>query len=187
VPVTVDITDRTAIVALAAQASDVNLLINNAGVVTFGGILDVPDDTLEATFRTNFYGSLAMARAFVPVIERRGGGAIVNVLTMLALASMPSMSAYNASKAAAWSATQSLRAALRDRGIAVHAVFPSAVDTEMLASVDTIKVSPQEVATGIVAGIADGREDIFPDAMSVKSYAAWLKDHKQMERRFARL
>jgi NAD(P)-dependent dehydrogenase (short-subunit alcohol dehydrogenase family) len=185
VPVEIDVTDQSLVEALAAKARDVNVLINNAGVIAFGSILDVPLATIEDTFRTNVYGSLLMARAFVPVIEKNGGGAIVNILSLLALASMPSVAAYSASKTAAWSMTQSLRAAVSSKGIAVHAVFPSSVDTDMVRGVDIAKATPTEVAAAVVAGVAEGREDIFPDAISAKLYAAWTQDHKKLERRFA--
>jgi short-subunit dehydrogenase len=187
VPVEIDITDQPHVEELANKASDVDMLINNAGVIAFGSILDVPLTAIEHTFRTNFYGSLLMARTFTPVIEKNGGGAIVNVLSLLALASMPSVAAYSAAKAAAWSMTQSLRAALSGKGIAVHAVFPSTVDTDMVRGVDIAKATPTEVAAAIVAGIAEGREDIFPDPISAKLYAAWTQDHKKLERRFARM
>lgn len=184
-PLVVDVTDGAAIEALPVQAPDVNLLINNAGVLGFANILDAPLDAVAREFGTNFYGKLMMARAFAPVIERNGGGAIVNMLTLVALASAPGMAAYNASKAAAWSMTQSLRASLSGKRIAVHGVFPGAVDTDMLAAVAMPKTSPAAVAAAIVQGIAEGREDIFPDPMAEAVYAAWKVDHKAVERQFA--
>ena len=184
-PVVLDVTNRDQVAALPARLTDVTLLVNNAAVLHFGGILDVPLDTLMAELDTNFYGKLVMARAFAPVIERNGGGAIVNMLTLVALASMPGLSVYNASKAAAWSMTQSLRASLAGKGVAVHGVFPGAVDTDMLAGVEMPKAAPEDVAAAIVAGVAANQEDIFPDAMSVRVYAAWKQDHKAIERQFA--
>ena len=184
-PVLLDVTDRGQVAALPARLHDVTLLINNAAVLHFGGILDVPLDTMAAELDTNFFGKLLMARAFAPVIERNGGGAIVNMLTLVALASMPGLSVYNASKAAAWSMTQSLRASLAGKGVAVHAVFPGAVDTDMLAGVEMPKAAPEDVAAAIVAGVAADQEDIFPDPMSAQVYAAWKQDHKAIERQFA--
>jgi NAD(P)-dependent dehydrogenase (short-subunit alcohol dehydrogenase family) len=184
-PVPLDVTDRDQVAALPARLRDVTVLVNNAGILHFGGILDVPLDAMAAQLDTNFYGKLLMARAFAPVIERNGGGAIVNMLTLVALASMPGLAVYNASKAAAWSMTQSLRASLAERGVAVHAVFPGAVDTDMLAGVEMPKTSPEDVAAAIVAGVAAGEEDIFPDPMSAQVYAAWKQDHKAVERQFA--
>ncbi len=185
VPISIDVTNREWVKALPAKAPDVNLLINNAGVLDFGSILDVPLEAIARDFDTNFYGKLIMARAFAPVIERNGGGAIVNILTLVALASMPGLAAYNASKAAAWSMTQSLRASIAGRGIAVHAVFPGAVDTDMLAGVDMPKTPPADIAAAVVSGIIAGQEDIFPDTMSAGLYAAWKTDHKSVEKQFA--
>jgi len=184
-PVSVDVTDDKAIAALAERTRDVTLLVNNAGVLDFGPVLDAPLTAFERNFATNFYGVLAASRAFAPVIERNGGGAIVNILTLVALASMPGLGVYNASKAAAWSLTQSLRASLAGRNIAVHGVFPGAVDTDMLAGVEMPKARQEEVATAIVAGVSQSREDIFPDAMSASLYDAWRKDHKAVEKQFA--
>jgi NAD(P)-dependent dehydrogenase (short-subunit alcohol dehydrogenase family) len=184
-PVSLDVTDEKAIAAVAAAAGDVTLLINNAGVLDFGAVLEAPLTAFERNFATNFYGVLATSRAFAPVIGRNGGGAIVNILTLVALASQPGLGVYNASKAAAWSLTQSLRASLTGRNISVHGVFPGAVDTDMLAGVEMPKARPEDVAAAIIAGVSQSREDIFPDAMSSSLYDAWRKDHKAVEKQFA--
>lgn len=180
-----DVTNHQRVAALPNEAGDANLLINNAGVLDFGGILDVPLDAVKRNVETNFYGKLLMARAFAPVIERNGGGAIVNMLSLVSLVSAPGLSGYNASKAAAWSMTLSLRASLAAKGVTVHGVFPAGVDTDMLAGVDVPKASPVEVAKAVVAGLASNQEDIFPDAMSTQVYAAWKQDHKAVEKQFA--
>ena len=185
IPLQLDVTNREQIGALPTQASDVNLLINNAGTLAFGSILDLSTDTVASQFETNFYGPLNMARAFVPVIEKNGGGTIVNILTVVALASMPGLAAYNASKAASWSMTQSLRASVAEKGITVHAVFPGPVDTAMAAEIKFDKTSPDAVSTAILSGIEAGEEDIFPDPMSTQVYAAWKQDHKAIEKQFA--
>ena len=184
-PLLVDVTNRQLVHDLAQKAPDVTILLNNAGVLDFGSIVDAPLEAVQRNFETNFYGKLNMARAFAPVIERNGGGAIVNILTLVALASMPGLAVYNASKAAAWSMTQSLRASLAGKKIAVHGVFPGAVDTDMLAGVEMPKTPPSDVAAAVVKGIIAGQEDIFPDAMSSSLYDAWKKDHKAVERQFA--
>jgi len=185
VAVPLDVTDDASVVALAKRADDVTLLVNNAGVLDFGSVLDAPRAAFERNFAANFYGVLAMSKAFAPVIEQNGGGAVVNILTLVALASMPGLGVYNASKAAAWSLNQSLRAALSRRNIAVHGVFPGAVDTDMLAGVEMPKTSPADVAKAIVAGVSTVVEDIFPDPMSSSVYEAWRKDHKAVEKQFA--
>jgi NAD(P)-dependent dehydrogenase (short-subunit alcohol dehydrogenase family) len=185
IAVTLDVTDEASVAALAKRADDVTLLVNNAGVLDFGSVLDAPRQAFERNFAANFYGVLSMSKAFAPVIERNGGGAIVNILTLVALASMPGLGVYNASKAAAWSLNQSLRAALSSRKVVVHGVFPGAVDTDMLAGVDMPKTSPADVAKAIVAGVSRAAEDIFPDPMSSSLYDAWRKDHKAVEKQFA--
>lgn len=181
----VNVTDHTSVSQLTEQAPDVDLLINNAGVLSFGNILDTPLETIQHQFDVNFYGTLNMSRAFVPVLERNGGGAIVNLLTLVALASMPGLAAYNASKAAAWSMTQSLRASVADHNIVVYGVFPGAVDTDMLAGVDMVKTSPVDIVAAVLQGIETNQEDIFPDPMSTQVYTAWKQDHKAVEKQFA--
>jgi NAD(P)-dependent dehydrogenase (short-subunit alcohol dehydrogenase family) len=180
-----DVADPSSIEAAAKAAPDVTLLVNNAGVLDFGSALDIPLPAVTRNFEVNFYGPLLMARAFAPVIERQGGGAIVNLSSVVALASMPGLAGYNASKAALWSLTQSLRGSLAPRGVAVHGVFPGPVDTDMAAEITFPKTSPADVARAIVQGVAEDSEDIFPDAMSRQVYESWKADHKAVERQFA--
>jgi NAD(P)-dependent dehydrogenase (short-subunit alcohol dehydrogenase family) len=183
--VSLDVSNREQISSLRDGVPDLRLLINNAGVLDFGSALDVPLEAVDRNLAVNFYGPLLMARALAPVIEKEGGGAIVNLVTIVAFASMPALAGYNASKAAAWSLTQSLRASLASRGIAVHGVFPGPVDTDMAASIPLQKTSPRDVANAILDGVASGKEDIFPDPMSKSVYEAWRADHKAVERQFA--
>lgn len=185
VPLVVDVTDQAQIDAAAARAGGVNLLINNAGVLDFGSFLEATPAQVERNFATNFFGSLNMSKAFAPAIEANGGGTIVNLLTLVALASMPGLSAYNASKAAAWSMTQSLRGSLASRGIKVMGVFPGAVDTDMIAGLDMPKTPAAQIADAIVEGLEADREDVFPDPMSASLYEQWKHDHKAVERQFA--
>lgn len=180
-----DVTRPDELAAAATLAPDANLLFCNAGVLDFGSLLDAPVDALHRNMDTNYYGMLHTTRAFAPIIERNGGGAVVHILTLVALASMPGLGVYNASKAAAWSMTQSLRADLSKRNIQVHAVFPGAVDTDMIRAIDMPKTSPSEVARAVLEGVEAGTEDIFPDAMSQQLYSAWKADHKAVERQFA--
>ncbi len=185
IPLQLDVTNHEQINSISGQTVDVNLLFNNAGVLTFGSILDVSTEAIASQFATNFYGTLNMARAFVPIIEKNQGGAIVNVLTVVSLASMPGLSSYSASKAATWSMTQSLRASVAAKGIAVHGVFPGPVDTDMAAGIDMAKTSPADIAAAVLLGIETEQADIFPDSMSTQLYAAWKQDHKAVEKQFA--
>jgi len=184
VPLQIDVTDEHQVAAAAATATDVNLLINNAGVLEFGSVLDAPAEAFERNLSVNFYGLLRTTRAFAPALVENKGS-VVDILTLVALASMPGLGVYNASKAAAWSLTQSLRADFAKRGVRVFAVFPGAVDTDMLRGVDMPKTAPQLIAREVIAGIEAGTEDIFPDVMSKQIYGAWAADHKAVERQFA--
>lgn len=185
VPLQLDVTNPQQAAAAARQASDVTVLINNAGVADYGSVLDVPEETLRRDLETNYFGALGLVRAFVPVIEKNGGGAIANVLSIVSFVSVPRLGAYTASKAAAWSMTQSIRGDLAARGISVHGVFPGPVDTDMARDFDMAKATPASVADAILDGLANGDEDIFPDAMAQQTYGTWRQDHKAVERQFA--
>lgn len=185
VPVKLDITDRAQVKAVAEKTGDTTILINNAGVLAFGSLLDSPLEMIVRDLETNYYGTLNMIRAFAPLIESNGGGAIVNVLTLVSLASMAGIGGYSASKAAAFSLTQAVRAELKSKNISVHGVFPGAIDTEMIAGMEMPKTSPQIVAAAIIKGITDGAEDIFPDPMSEQMSRVWLKNPKELEKTFA--
>jgi len=179
-----DVTDAAEVAAAARAAAEVSLVINNAGVLSAFGLLTTPREAVEREFATNVFGMLAVTRAMLPALERSGGGAIANVLTVVALASMPGLGGYAASKAAAWSMTQALRAELRGKGVRVHAVFPGPVDTDMAREITLPKTSAAEVARAIVAGIAAGEDDIVPDPMSREVFAQWRRDPKALEQQF---
>lgn len=187
IPLRLDTTDPAQITAAAEHASDLNLLINNAGTAAFGVLIDSPREAITRDLETNYYGTLDMVRAFAPVLDSNRPGAIFNMITIVALASMPGLGGYNASKAAVWSLTQSIRADLAPRGVEVFGVYPGAVDTDMIRDLDMPKTSPRAIAAAVVSGIEAGSEDIFPDAMSAELYESWRTDHKSVERQFAEL
>lgn len=184
VPVHLDVTNAAHVALVAGQAGDVNILFNNAGVLNFGSVLDAPSASFNQNFDVNFYGVLHITRAFAPALTAHHG-AVVNILTLVALASMPGLGAYNASKAAAWSLTQSFRADFAKRDVKVFSVFPGAVDTDMLKGVEMPKAAPADVASAVLNGVEADEEDIFPDPMSRQVYARWAADHKAIERQFA--
>jgi NAD(P)-dependent dehydrogenase (short-subunit alcohol dehydrogenase family) len=119
------------------------------------------------------------------VLEKRGNGAIANVISIVGLASMFSIGGYSASKAALFSATQAMRAELKAKNISVHGIFPGPIDTDMSRNFDMPKTSAQVAAENIVKGIITGQEDIFPDPMSLQLSELWAKDPKGLERQFA--
>jgi NAD(P)-dependent dehydrogenase (short-subunit alcohol dehydrogenase family) len=186
VAIKLDVTDVSDAEAAADQARDVNLLINNAAIATLAPLTATPLTVVRDSMETNFFGIVNVTNAFIPVLEPHRG-AIVNMLTFVALASMPAFAAYNASKAAGWSLTQSLRADLAGRGIAVHGVFPGAVDTDMIRALEMPKTPAVDVARAVLSGVEAGDEDIFPDPMAQQLYAAWRQDHKAVERQLATL
>ena len=167
VPVALDITSPDDVAAAAALAHDVTLVINNAGISTGTGVL--ADDALAGgrlEFETNVFGPLAVSRAFAPVLAANGGGAIVNVLSVLSWLAMPPAAMYSASKAAAWSLTNSLRVELAPQGTLVVGVHVGFMDTDMAAHVDAPKVSPESVAEATLEALRDGRPEVLADDTS---------------------
>jgi NAD(P)-dependent dehydrogenase (short-subunit alcohol dehydrogenase family) len=185
VPIRFDLLDRGSIEDAAKRASDATLLINNASTAIFAPPLDADVGSIAREMDVNYRGTYHTIRAFVPVLRAHGGGHIVNVLSLLSLASTPPMTGYSASKAAAHSLTQALRPALAPQGIAVHGVYPGGIDTDMLAGIDAPKTAPAEVAAGILAGLEAGLEDIFPDPNSRAMSEIWWRDPKRFERAFS--
>jgi NAD(P)-dependent dehydrogenase (short-subunit alcohol dehydrogenase family) len=166
VPLAVDVTDPASVAAAAEAAGDVTLRVNNAGITTDTNLFTGDLDSARREMDTNFFGTLSVARAFTPVIERNGGGAILNVLSVLSWRSLPDTSGYCASKAAAWSMTNALRVELADRGIVVTGLHVGLMDTDMAAGEDAPKSDPAEVAVLAVDAIAAGAYEILADDVS---------------------
>ena len=185
VPVTFDLTDTSVIRAAAAGCADATLLINNASTAEFAGPLDAEPAAIRREMAVNFEGTYATIRAFVPVLEANGGGHIVNVLSLLSLASTPPMTGYSASKAAAHSLTQALRPVLAAKGISVHGVYPAGIDTDMLAGIDAPKTPAAAVAGRLLDGLTADQEDIFPDPNAEAMSQLWWRDPKGFERAFS--
>ncbi|MGP4091033.1 SDR family oxidoreductase [Streptomyces sp. KR55] len=172
VPVAVDITDHESVGAASRQAQDVTLLINNAGATTRAGILTADLEAFRLEFETHVVGTLAMSRAFAPVLGRNGGGAIVNVLSVLSWVSLPVSAGYAAAKAAEWSVTNALRVALAKQGTQVTALHVSYLATDMAANVPGPKSDPGEVARATLDGVAAGHHEVLADDVSRQVQAA---------------
>jgi NAD(P)-dependent dehydrogenase (short-subunit alcohol dehydrogenase family) len=188
VPLSLDITDAASLAAAAEQASDVSLLINNAGVLASYDVLASSTDDIARDFAVNFYGTLAATKAFLPALERAGkreGAAVVNVLSIVSLSNLPGLGGYSASKAAAYSLTQALRPSLSKANINVHAVLAGAIDTDMVRSMNMVKTSPADVARAIIEAVDQGLEDVFPDPMSKALFATFRSDPKALEQQLA--
>jgi NAD(P)-dependent dehydrogenase (short-subunit alcohol dehydrogenase family) len=184
-PLTLDVTDAAQIQAAAEGVESLDILINNAGV-------SLPDDlsdraALEQHLAVNLFGTYGVTQALLPSLTR-SQGAIVNVVSLAAFASVPVMPAYSISKAAVFSLSQSLRALLAGRGVSVHAVMSGPVDTDMTRGLDIPKASPESVARAIFDGIENGEEEIFPDPMSAAMGHGWRSGEvKAFERQNAAL
>lgn len=184
VPLRLDITDNAQIGAAASVATDVRLLVNNAGTAEFADPFAAERAAVAREMSVNHTGTFDVIRGFAPVIEAAGGGAVVNVLTLLSFTSMPAMAGYSASKAAAHSMTQAIRPGLAVRGITVHGVYPGAIDTDMLAGIDMPKTPPHEVAAAIVDGVLAGDAEIYPDPMSRRMGELRDQDRQAFEQAF---
>lgn len=164
VPLRLDVTDLDSVRAAATAASDVTLVVNNAGASSGTTLLGSDQRAARQDMETNFFGPLEVTRAFAPVIEANGGGTVLNVLSVLSWAHLPQHGVYAASKAAAWALTGASRAELAGRGIAVSALHVGYMDTDMAAAVPADqKVSPAGVAAQALAAIESGATEVLAD------------------------
>jgi NAD(P)-dependent dehydrogenase (short-subunit alcohol dehydrogenase family) len=165
--VLLDVTKPDTIAAAASECSDVNLLINNAGISLSTGFL-APNaiEAAHSELETNYFGPLAVSRAFAPILAKNGGGAIVNVLSVLSWVALPRAGTYSASKAAAWALTNGLRTALREQGTQVLGVHAGPIDTDMARKLTLPKIKPIDVVRQALSAIEAGREELLADDMT---------------------
>lgn len=189
VPLRLDITKDTEVEQVAKQADDVDLLINNAGIVGHGPFAAFEDPTwLKAApreYETNVVGSLRVSQAFAPVLARQGGGTLVNISSVAGLVGMSGLLTYSATKAAVHSLTQSTREALHGQGTRVVGVYPGPVETEMAREFTFPKASASSVANAILDGLEQGLEEIYPDPLAQEFGAAYAVSPKSLEGRMA--
>lgn len=179
-PIKLDVTNAQDIATAAQTCQDVTILMNNAGVIAPTSFLTAPSvDEARQEMETNYIGALAMVRAFAPHLKRNGGGAIVNMLSVASWFTPPLGGSYSASKYAALSLTQGIRIELRSQGTLVTAVYASYIDTDMAASVNAPKTSPEDIAASIIEGIHNNQEEVLADQSSHEIKAA-LASNPQM-------
>jgi len=184
-PLVLDVTNEAQIQAAVESVEALDILVNNAGLQPYDDLSDRA--TLEQSLAVNLYGPYGVTQAFLPLLTR-SRGAIVNVLSLAAIAAVPFSPAYSISKAAAFSLAQSLRALLARQGLSVHVVLPGPVDTDMSRGLDIPKASPESVARAILDGVEKGEEEIFPDTMSESIAEGWRSGAvKALQRQFAAL
>ncbi|WP_127504730.1 SDR family oxidoreductase [Actinoplanes solisilvae] len=165
IPIEIDITDPAAVERAAKAAGDVTLLINNAGALNPGSVLTGSMEDVRTEMEVNYFAPLTVIRAFAPVIEANGGGAILNVLSVLAWYHVDALGAHNAAKAASWAATGALRSELAPRGVAVTSLLMGWMSTDLAGFIpDDQKVDPAGVARVALDGVAAGLPEVLADA-----------------------
>jgi NAD(P)-dependent dehydrogenase (short-subunit alcohol dehydrogenase family) len=184
-PVTLDVTNAAHIQRAVDEIESLDILINNAGLALYDDLSD--HSVLERHLAVNLFGTYSVTQGFLPLLTR-SQGAIVNNLSLNALAPLPLIPAYSISKAAAFNLTQSLRVLVAARGVRVHAVLTGPVDTDMTRGLDIPKAAPESVARAIFDGVEQGQEEIFPDAMSQSLAQSWRSGPaKALESQYAAL
>lgn len=164
-----DVTKPTDVAAAAAQASDVSLVINNAGIAQPGGILAADsEDVARRLMETNFFAMLRVSKAFAPILKANGGGALLNVLSIASWLNVGSLAAYSASKAAAWSLTNALRIELAGQNTQVMALHMGYVDTDLTRGLDVPKTSPELIVRRALDGLESGADEVLADDVTAQ-------------------
>ncbi|RAY12793.1 short-chain dehydrogenase [Actinomadura craniellae] len=188
VPIRLDVTDPEQVAAAAQSCPDVSLLINNAGLFTNQRLVLTGDpDAARAEMEVNYFGTLAMTRAFAPVLAANGGGAIANVLSVAAMVPAPFMGGYSPAKAAALWLSTITRAELEPQGTQVTALIVGSVDTRMADHVDGTKEDPRDIARAGLTAVAKGEPVADTDWMAVDARARMARDPARYERSLAKL
>ena len=186
VPLALDVTKPEQIAAAAKAAADITLLINNAGVAAFTGVLSARDTAgARAEMEVNYFGVLALTQALRDAPAFRAGGAIINLLSILSLVTLPMAGTYSAAKAAELALTRTLRAELKPRGVQVLGVMPVQVDTAMGADLPEPKLTPAEVAIGTLDALEAGESEVFPGALSQGAAQMFQADPAGMQAHMA--
>jgi NAD(P)-dependent dehydrogenase (short-subunit alcohol dehydrogenase family) len=173
IPIQLDITDPASVGRAARIAADVTVLVNNAGVSTRANLLTGPIEDVRLEMETHYFGTLNVIRAFAPIIEGNGGGAILNVLSVLSWLHPHTSGAYASAKAAAWALTDAVREELAPRGVSVSALHVGYMDTNMVTYIPADqKTDPAVVARLAVDGLLDGAPEIIADDISRNAKAA---------------
>jgi NAD(P)-dependent dehydrogenase (short-subunit alcohol dehydrogenase family) len=182
-PLKLDITDPSDIAAAALACQDVTILINNAGVAGGGPLLAASStDGARKEIETNYLGTLAMCRAFAPILKKNGGGVLVNMLSVVSWFTNPLTGSYSASKAAELALTNGIRMELRAQGTLVIAVHAGFIDTDMTTNLNVPKVRPEQVASKTIEGILADHEEVLADTRSHDIKAALATDQQAFYR-----
>ena len=161
VPLVLDVSDDDSVVAAACEAPDVSIVVNNAGITLSTPVLIAPLADIQSELDTNLFGTIRVARAFGPILARHSASSLVNVLSVLSWLSYGT--GYEISKAAPWSATNSMRLGLREQGTTVTALHVAYMDTDMTAHIQAPKADPGDIARQTADAILTGRYEILAD------------------------
>jgi NAD(P)-dependent dehydrogenase (short-subunit alcohol dehydrogenase family) len=187
-PIKLDITRAEDVAAAAARCADINVLVNNAGVARFKPALGAPTmDDARLEMETNYFGTLAMCRAFAPILRKNGGGALINMLSVVSFMNVPMQGSYSASKAAEWSLTKAMRFELRAQGTLVIGVYAGYIDTDMTIGIAGPKSNPADIAARVIEGIEDGVEDVLADERSRDVFQMLRKDDRGFDANMQKL
>jgi NAD(P)-dependent dehydrogenase (short-subunit alcohol dehydrogenase family) len=187
VPISLDVTNEKQVEDLAEVASDVQLVVSNAG---FAGQMDLFARDLSAArqeFEVNYWGTLNVARALIPVLESNGGGTLVNVASIAGLGNFPMLPSYSDSKAAVHSLTQGLRLLKGGAGIQIVGVYPGPVDTDMAEKIEFAKATPESVAVAVFDAVEAGKTEVFPDVMAAGFAPFYEAGTRALERQTAEM
>jgi len=186
--VLLDVTRAEHIQALADSISELDILINNAGIAN--ACHSTSDNAVEIArmeMETNFFGPLQVTLALLPLLKQSKEAAIINLSSIAGISNFPLLGPYSASKAAVHSFTQGLRAELSNDAIQVLGVYPGPIDTRMAEGFEMDKPKPEQVAVKTFEALAEGRVDVLPDEFSTQMYEAFLQHPHQLEKAFSQM
>lgn len=181
VPVQLDISNREQIKQAANKCADTQILINNAGTINPGSILEGDLASFRSDMEINCFATIEMMRAFVPVLEKNLEPRIVNICSIASYANFPFIAGYSVSKAALYSASQAARIELSAKNIPVHIVNPGAIDTDMNKGSTMDMTAPADVAISILCEVENEIEDIIPDKIGRQMYEVWKRSARELE------
>ncbi|MFD5029154.1 SDR family oxidoreductase [Streptomyces sp. NPDC058405] len=164
VPLPLEVTDAKSVAELARRTGDVSIVVNNAGIGSGAPLAEADMDEVRAVFDANVFGALRVAQAFAPILAANGGGALIDIHSVLSWAA--GSGAYGATKAALWSLTNSLRLELAPQGTQVLGVHLGYTDTDMVRGLDVPKNDPRAVVRDVLEALENGETEVLADDVS---------------------
>lgn len=168
-PIKLDVTSADDVATVAAAAGDVTIVINNAGIAEPGNLLTPEAEaSLRRQLDVNVFGTLRVSQAFAPVLARNGGGALLNVISVISWVSMPLLASYAVSKSAAWSLSNGLRNDLRGQQTQVLSLHMGFVDTDLTQGIDAPKSTPEAIVARALDALEAGAEEVLADELTAQ-------------------